>query len=125
MPKKKKGVKPNKTIVELLQSVKVPIYDKTHNLYLYFKEQARSNETGVEHAAKSYHGLRPSDVEMLVKNINKPLLYIRDRHHKHVFNYYLKRKDDKKNAIKISVLIDKDDPHKAEILTIFITSKIK
>ena len=37
MPKKKKGVKPNKTIVELLKNIKVPIYDKTHNLYLYFK----------------------------------------------------------------------------------------
>ena len=125
MPKKKKGVKPNKTIVELLESIKVPIYDKTHNLYLYFKAQARSNETGVEHAAKSYHGLQPSDVEMLVKNISKPLLFTKDKRHKHVFNYYLKRKEDKKNAIKISVLIDKDDPHRAEILTIFITSKIK
>lgn len=94
----------------------MPIYDKTHNLYLYFKAQARSNETGVEHAAKSYHGLQPSDVEMLVKNINKPLLFAKDKRHKHVFNYYLKRKEDKKNAIKISVLIDKDDPHRAEIL---------
>ena len=103
----------------------MPIYDKTHDLYLYFKERARSNETGVEHAAKFYHGLQPSDVEMLVKNINKPLLYIRDKHHKHVFNYYIKRKDDKKNAIKVSVLIDANDPHRAEILTIFITSKIK
>ena len=125
MPKKKKGVKPNKTIVELLESIKVPIYDKTHNLYLYFKVQARSNETGVEHAAKSYHGLQPSDVEMLVKNISKPLLFAKDKRHKYVFNYYLKRKEDKKNAIKISVLIDKDDPHIAEILTIFITSKIR
>ena len=34
MPKKKKGVKPNKTIVELLESIKVPIYDKTHD-YIY------------------------------------------------------------------------------------------
>ncbi len=31
----------------------------------------------------------------------------------------------KKNAIKVSVLIDANDPHRAEILTIFITSKIK
>ena len=62
---------------------------------------------------------------MLVKNISKPLLFTKDKRHKHVFNYYLKRKEDKKNAIKVSILIDKDDPHRAEILTIFITSKIK
>ena len=126
MSKKKKGVKPNQTIVELLKKIKVPIYDKTHNLNIYFKEKSKSNETGIEHAAKSYHGLQPSDVEMLVKGISKPLLYVKDKKFKHVFNtYYLKRKDDKKNAIKVSILIDVNDPHRAEILTIFITSKIK
>ena len=125
MSKKKKGVKPNQTIVELLKKIKVPIYDKTHNLNIYFKEKSKSNETGIEHAAKSYHGLQPSDVEMLVKGISKPLLYVKDKKYKHVFNYYLKRKDDKKNAIKVSILIDVNNPHRAEILTIFITSKIK
>ena len=70
MSKKKKGVKPNQTIVELLKKIKVPIYDKTHNLNIYFKEKSKSNETGIEHAAKSYHGLQPSDVEMLVKGIS-------------------------------------------------------
>ncbi len=125
MPKKKKDIKPNKTIVELLKRIKMPIYDKVHNLNIYFKEKSKSNETGIEHAAKSYHGLQPSDVEMLVKGINKPLLFIKDKKYKHVFNYYLKRKEDKKNAIKVSVLIDINDPHRAEILTIFITSKIK
>ena len=125
MPKKKKGVEPNKTIVELLESIKMPIYDKNHDLFLYFKAKSRSNETGVEHAAKAYHGLQPSDVGLLVKGINRPLLFKRDQKHKYVYNYYLKRKHDKKNAIKISVLIEKDDPHRAEILTIFITSKIK
>ena len=125
MPKKKKDVKPNKTIVELLKRIKMPIYDKVHNLNIYFKEKSKSNETGIEHAAKSYHGLQPSDVEMLVKGINKPLLYIKDKKFKHVFNYYLRRKDDKKNAIKVSVLIDINDPHRAKILTVFITSKIK
>ena len=125
MPKKKKGVEPNKTIVELLESIKTPIYDKNHDLFLFFKAKSRSNETGVEHAAKAYHGLQPSDVCLLVKGINKPLLFKRDQKHKYVYNYYLKRKHDKKNAIKISVLIDKDNPHRAEILTIFITSQIK
>ena len=125
MSKNKKGVKPNQTIVELLKKIKVPIYDKTHNLNIYFKDKSKSNETGIEHAAKSYHGLQPSDITMLVKGINKPLLFIKDKKFKHVFNYYLKRKEDKKNAIKVSVLIDINDPHRAEVLTIFITSKIK
>ena len=125
MSKKRKGVQPNKSIVHLLNSLKKPIVDTVHNLSLYFKEKSHSNETGVEHAAKSYHGLQPSDVEMIVKGINKPLLFVKDKRFKRVFNYYLKRKVDKKNAIKISILIDKEDPHRAEILTIFITSKIK
>ena len=34
MPKKKKGFKPNKTIVELLESIKVPIYIR-HIIYIY------------------------------------------------------------------------------------------
>ena len=125
MPKKKKGVEPNKTIVELLESINMPIHDKAHGLFLYFKVKARSNETGVEHASKEYHGLQTSDIEMITKGINKPLLFKKDARHKHVLNYYLKRKHDKKNAIKVSVLIDANDPHRAEILTIFITSKIK
>ena len=75
MPKKKKGIEPSKTIVELLESIKMPLFDKVHNLFLYLRPQARSNETGVEHAAKAYHGLQPSDVEMIVKGINKPLLF--------------------------------------------------
>ena len=125
MSKRKKGIEPNNTIVELLKTIETPIHDKVHNLDLFFKTQARSNETGFEHAAKSYHGLQPSDIEVLVEGIKKPLLFVKDKRFKHVFNYYLKRKYDKKNAIKISVLIDKDDPHKALILTIFITSRIK
>ena len=37
MPKKKKGVEPNKTIVELFESVKMPLYDKTHNFFYILK----------------------------------------------------------------------------------------
>ena len=125
MSKFKKGTKPNQSIVKLLESLKMPIYDKEHNLYIYFRAKARSNETGVEHAAKTYHGLQLSDIEMIVKTINKPLLFKKDKNHKYVYNYYFKRKVDKKNAIKMSVLIDIKNRHKAEILTIFITSKIK
>ena len=102
MSKRKKGVEPNKAIVELLKTIKTPIHDKVHNLDLFFKIQARSNETGFEHAAKSYHGLQPSDIEVLVEGINKPLLFVKDKRFKYVVNYYLKRKYDKKNAIKIS-----------------------
>ncbi len=37
MPKKKKGVEPNKTIVELLESIKMPIHDKAHGLFYILK----------------------------------------------------------------------------------------
>ena len=124
MSKNKKGTKPNRHIVELLKNIKTPIRDKIHNLDLFFRLKAHGNETGIEHAAKSYHGLHPSDIEALVNGINDPLLYKKDKRFKNVYNYYLRRKYDKNNAIKISILIDKNDIHRAEILTIFITSRI-
>ena len=42
MPKKKKGIEPSKTIVELLESIKMPLFDKVHNLFyiLDLKQEA-------------------------------------------------------------------------------------
>ena len=125
MSKNKKGIQPNERIKKILKKIKIPIHDKKHNLDIYFKERARSNETGIEHASRMYHGLQVSDVEVLVEGINDPLLFKKDKRFERVFNYYLRRKEDKKNAIKVSVLIDRYNSHRAEILTIFITSKIK
>ena len=59
-------------------------------VFLYFKVKARSNETGVEHASKEYHGLQTSDIEMIAKGINKPLLFKKDARHKYFLTIILK-----------------------------------
>ena len=51
--------------ITALEKVKTPIVDELRNLSIFFKKQSRSNETGIEHVAKSYHGLDPSDIELL------------------------------------------------------------
>ena len=39
MSKFKKGTKPNQSIVKLLESLKMPIYDKEHNLYIFLERK--------------------------------------------------------------------------------------
>ena len=52
-------------IIKALEKIKTPIVDKLRNLSIYFKAEARSNESGIEHIAKNYHSLDPSDIELL------------------------------------------------------------
>ena len=39
-------------IIKALEKIKTPIVDKLRNLSIYFKEEARSNESGIEHISK-------------------------------------------------------------------------
>ena len=39
-------------IIKALEKIKTPIVDKLRNLSIYFKAEARSNESGIEHIAK-------------------------------------------------------------------------
>ena len=38
-------------IIKALEKIKTPIIDKLRNLSIYFKAEARSNESGIEHIA--------------------------------------------------------------------------
>ena len=60
-------------IIKALEKIKTPIVDKLRNLSIYFKVQSRSNESGLEHIAKNYHGLDPSDIEILEDCIKNPI----------------------------------------------------
>ena len=40
-------------IIKALEKIKTPIIDKIRNLSIYFKAEARSNESGIEHIAKT------------------------------------------------------------------------
>lgn len=122
MPKKKS--EPNFRIIEYLSKLPVPIIDRRLNIEIYFRAKARSNETGIEHAAKQYHGLKKKDIESIPHEINNPICVISDKRKKGSMNYYLKRKGDRTHMIKLSVNLFKDDEHKAYIKTLFVTKKI-
>ena len=102
----------------------MPIVDELRNLSIYFKARSRSNETGVEHIAKDYHGLDPSDIELLVDCIKNPIEHIKDRRYPRTYCYYHPRKHDKNHYIKVVVKV-KNDLKTGYISSIFITSKIK
>ena len=82
---KKNRLTHNQKIVKALEKVKTPLVDKLRNLSIYFKARSRSNETGLEHVAKNYHGLDPSDIEFLEDCIKNPIEHVKDRRYpKHI-----------------------------------------
>ena len=86
--------------------------------------QSRSNESGLEHIAKNYHGLDPSDIEILEDCIKNPIEHIKDRRYPKTYCYYHSRKHDKNHYIKVVVKAE-SDLKTGYISSIFITSKIK
>ena len=112
-------------IIKALERIKTPIIDKRRNLSIFFKAEARSNESGIEHIAKNYHSLDPGDIELLEECINDPLQHIKDRRRARTYYYYHNRKSDKTHYIKVVVKVAKHDPRIGYISTIFITSKIR
>ena len=111
-------------IIKALKKIKIPIVDKLRNLSIYFKVQSRSNESGLEHIAKNYHGLDPSDIEILEDCIKNPIEHIKDRRYPKTYCYYHSRKHDKNHYIKVVVKVE-NDLKTGYISSIFITSKIK
>ena len=111
-------------IIKALKKIKTPIVDKLRNLSIYFKVQSRSNESGLEHIAKNYHGLDPSDIEILEYCIKNPIEHIKDRRYPKTYCYYHSRKHDKNHYIKVVFKVE-NDLKTGYISSIFITSKIK
>ena len=121
---KKTKLTHDQKIIRALEKVKTPIVDELRNLSIYFKTRSRSNETGIEHIAKNYHGLDSSDVELLEDCIKNPLKHIKDRRYPKTYCYYHARKHDKHHYIKVVVKVEKD-LRTGYISSIFIASKIK
>lgn len=113
-------------IVEALKKLPNPLEDKKHNLYIYFDNgRARSNESRLEHAADSNHGLTISDIERIPKLIKKGKLRI-DKTRQKTFNLYLKRYSyTDRQYIKISLRIEPNYPKEAHLKTIQIVDKVK
>ena len=120
----KKRLTHDQKIIKALEKVKMPIVDGLRNLSIYFKVRSRSNETGMEHVAKNYHGLDPSDIELLTDCIKNPIQHIKDRRYPKTYCYYHARKHDKNHLIKVVVKVE-NDLKTGYISSIFITSKIK
>ena len=121
---KKNRLTHDQKIVKALEKVKTPLVDKLRNLSIYFKARSRSNETGLEHVAKNYHGLDPSDIEFLEDCIKNPIEHVKDRRYPKTYCYYHARKHDKNHYIKVVVKVE-NDLKTGYISSIFIASKIK
>ena len=121
---KKARLTHDQKIIKACEKIKVPIIDNLRNLSIYFKVQSRSNETGLEHIAKNYHGLDSSDIELLEECIKNPKEHIKDRRYPKTYCYYHSRKHDKNHYIKVVVKVE-NDLKTGYISSIFITSKIK
>ena len=122
---KKKKLTHDQKIIQSLNKIKTPLVDKLRNLSIYFKDQSRSNETGIEHIAKDYHSLDQSDIELLEECIKNPIQHIKDKRYSRTYCYYHKRKHDKNHYIKVVVKIEKRDAKIGYVSSIFIASKIK
>lgn len=89
---KHKRLTHDQKIIKALEKIKTPIVDELRNLSIFFKARSRSNETGMGHIAKNYHGLDPSDIELLVDCIKNPIEHIKDRRYPKTYCYYQARK---------------------------------
>ena len=115
----------NQKIVKACEKIKTPIIDELRNLSIFFREKSRSNESGIEHIAKSYHGLDSSDIELLEDCIKNPVEHIKDRRYPNTYCYYHNRKHDKNHFIKVVVKVREENKRIGYISSIFITKKIK
>jgi len=122
---KKKKLTHDQKIIKACEKVRTPLVDKLRNLSIFFKNQARSNESGIEHVAKSYHGLDPSDIELLEDCIKNPKEHVKDKRYLNTYCYYHSRKHDKNHLIKVVVKIRDENKRIGYISSIFITKKIK
>ena len=114
-----------KPLIDAIEKLPNPMYDKRHGYYLYVEGMARSNETRVEHIVDYSHELKVRDIKLIPEGITKYFTYRKDPIYKNTYNYYIVRKGDDKGFIKVSIRIDDFDSSKAWIKTIFITYHIK
>ncbi len=125
---RKKRLSHDQRILNALEKIQSPIFDKRHNLSIYFiNDKVRNNETRFEHISKRSHELQVHDLERITRRLNyKQTVFKKDKEHKNTFNYYIQRYGyTDEEQIKMSVLIDEYNPQRGKVKTIFITGKQK
>ena len=125
---KKKRLSHDQRIINALEKIQSPIFDKRHNLYIYFiNDRVRSNETRFEHISKASHELQVHDLERIPRQLNSIKTKFKpDKEHKYTVNYYIRRYGYTDLIyIKMSVLIDEYNSKRGKVKTIFITENKK
>ena len=123
---KKSSINYSQNLIDALNKLPSPIYDERHDLTVYLdNDKARSNQTRLEHIAKVTHNLKVKDIESIPRGIKKESRVKKDSFKKSTFNYYFPRESNKKEFIKISVLVDKNNKKKVTIKTIFVAKQMK
>lgn len=125
---KKKRLSHDQRIINALEKIQSPIFDKRHNLSIYFiNDRVRSNETRFEHISKTSHELQVHDLERIPRQLNNiKTTFKPDKKHKDTVNYYIQRFGYTDLIfIKMSVLVDEHNPKMGKVKTIFITDNKK
>ena len=122
---KRKDLTYEQELIVALEKLPNPLLDKRHNLKIYFADnRARSNQSRFEHIANQRHGLRPSDLERIVRRI-KRCIFKKDLERQGTYNIYIRRTSFTDEYIKLCVKIDSNEPEIAIVKTIFITRVVK
>ena len=125
MSKKKQKNTNEKPLQEVIEKWSLPFYDRKHGYYIYLNERARSNQARVEHIIDSRHNLKAKDLQLVPEGITNYFDYKKDSVYKNTFNYYIKRNENDKGLIKVSIRIDDYNPKTAWIKTIYVTYDFK
>ena len=88
--------------------------------------ESTSREAAVDHISAKRHHLKVDDIKRLATILKNPKFCHIDSHNKHYRVYYGARKGNKNPAmLKVVTEIDKNDPKKEWIVTIYPTKKVK
>ena len=125
MTKIRHTVQPDQNIIEALRKIHSPVYDRKHNLYVYFNDDVvKKGETRFEHIAKRYHELKVRDINCLADGIHRYVMYRKSKEHKDTFYYFINRKGMDKGFIQLAIKLIEGETNKYYVKTIFITYRL-
>ena len=126
MSKKRKQPKIDPNLINALNKIDFPIYDKKHDLYIYaIDNRARSNESRFEHIAKAHHELKVRDIEGMTDGIKGYIKFKKSNKIKDTYYYFYDRSGESKGFIQVAVNLFKNNKKKAYIKTIYVVYRIK
>ena len=113
-------------IIEELKKLPNPIHDKKHNWHIYFmNDRARSNQTRFEHISRLVHELTAKDIKSIREELANSAILKKEKGRRDTFNYYIPRKGNKRQYVKVSIRIVDWKERMAEVKTIVATNKLK